>query len=76
MNNILRVFRPSLPLIVLLAGMFFSCKDNNPLDESYPEWLGSSIYGYLEKQGNYSVFLQLIDELQYDQVLKLTGSKT
>lgn len=76
MNNILRVFRPSLPLIVLLAGMFFSCKDNNPLDESYPEWLGSSIYGYLEKQGNYSVFLQLIDDLQYDQVLKLTGSKT
>lgn len=74
--NMLKIFRPFILLVVLLAGVLFSCKDNNPLDESYPEWLGSSIYGYLEDQGNYTVFLRLIDDLDYDQVLSLTGSKT
>lgn len=75
-TNIFTIGRPSLLLIGLLSCLFFSCKDPNSLDDNYPAWLGSSIYGYLEDQGNYTMFLQLIDDLQYDQVLKLTGSKT
>lgn len=41
-----------------------------------PEYLGSSIYDYLRAQGTFSCFLKVIDDLNYDDVLKRTGSKT
>lgn len=41
-----------------------------------PEYLGSSIYDYLKLQGTFSFFLKVIDDLNYDEVLKRTGSKT
>lgn len=53
-----------------------SCRDLYPLNDSEPEWLGASIYSYLEEQGNFKYFLKVIDDLNYTEVLSKTGSKT
>ena len=62
--------------VLLLSGSFYSCKDDYPYDDKEPEGLGSSIYGYLNDNGNYTVTVRLIEELKYKEVLNLTGSKT
>ena len=59
-----------------LCGATYSCKDDYTLDDSNPSWLGSSIYEYLDQQGNYTNFVKLIDDLDYKEVLARTGSKT
>lgn len=72
-------FRKLLFLLVLaLSGtLFFTACDIYDLDNKEPDWLGSSIYEYLEKDSaTFSITVKLIDDLQYDEVLKLTGSKT
>lgn len=53
-----------------------SCKDEYYYDDREPDNLGSSIYDYLKEQGNFSVMLQLIDDMGYAEVLSKTGSKT
>lgn len=65
-------------LIVLALGgtLFVSCKDDYIYDDSKPSWLGESIYGYLQEDGNFKYTLRLIDDLNYTEVLKRTGSKT
>ena len=63
-------------LAVSVCGAIYSCKDDYKLDNETPSWLGSSIYEYLEQQGNYSNFVKLIDDLDYKEVLSRTGSKT
>jgi uncharacterized surface protein with fasciclin (FAS1) repeats len=65
-------------LIILAAGilLFSSCADDYPYDDKEPDWLGSSIYDYLESDGNYTNYVRLIDDLGYKEVLSLTGSKT
>ncbi len=57
--------------------MFFlsSCKDDF-YEENTPKWLGESIYDELQRRGNFTYFLRIIDENGYDEVLKRTGSKT
>lgn len=47
--------------ILLLGGLYTSCKDK--IDEYYatPEWLKGSIYEVLEKRGDYSIFLKGIE---------------
>jgi hypothetical protein len=55
--------------------MFTAC-DIYDYDNKEPDWLGSSIYDYLNNDSNYTVTVKLIKDLQYDEVLKLTGSKT
>lgn len=64
--------------LILMLGllMLVSCKDDYFYDDELPEWLGESIYDYLEDDGNYSNFIQLINDLNYKQILSLTGSKT
>ncbi|HLP05236.1 MAG TPA: fasciclin domain-containing protein [Paludibacter sp.] len=64
--------------IILAIGIFglASCADENPYDEKEPEWLGGSIYEYLKSDGHFTNFVHLIDDLNYAEVLKLTGSKT
>ena len=57
-------------------GVFSSCSDGYDLDEKEPSWLGSSIYAYLEEEGNFSNYLQLIDDLGEKEMLSHTGSKT
>ena len=41
-----------------------------------PSWLGSSIYDYLQSEGTFTNTVQLIDDLDYAEVLAQTGSKT
>ncbi len=78
-------FRPtrSCPGLIYCAGLLFglmlatSCmdKENDPYVEE-PVWLGGSIYDYLDHDGNFTFYLKLIDDLEYKEVLQLTGSKT
>ncbi len=53
-----------------------ACSDDYFWDDGNPDWLGTSIYDYLNKQGNYTNFVKLIDDLDYSEVLAKTGSKT
>ena len=77
---------------VLLLTLFFgtlllySCDDTfgdiyGDVDEdSKPSWLGGSIYAELKSgeklTGTFDTYLQLIDDLGYDETLNRTGSKT
>ena len=54
---------------------FFGCTPDYNLDEEQPTGL-NTIYGYMESQGNYKNFLQLIDDLGEKATLSKTGSKT
>ena len=68
----------------ILGGLFFSCslclvtscRDGYDLADEDPSWLGSSIYDYLQSNGNYTNTVRLIDDLGYREVLAKTGSKT
>jgi hypothetical protein len=62
--------------VLLLSSSFYSCRDDYPYDNEEPEGLGSSIYGYLNDNGNFTVTVRLIEDLKYKEVLNLTGSKT
>lgn len=61
---------------LLLCVAAQSCKDDYFYDDVEPDWLGASIYNYLEEQGNFTLFLKVIDDLNYTEVLSKTGSKT
>jgi len=65
-------------LIILVIGITLSvsCTDDYLYDNKEPEWLGSSIYEYLKTDGHYTNYIKLIDDLNYTDVLSLTGSKT
>ena len=52
-----------------------ACSDYD-LDERTPEGWGSSIYSWLDEQGNFTTTVRMIDELGYHEVLAKTGSKT
>lgn len=62
-------------LMLVGASGLISCSGYD-LDENDPSWLGSSIYNYLQEQGNYTNMVRIIDELGYREVLAKTGSKT
>jgi uncharacterized surface protein with fasciclin (FAS1) repeats len=79
--------------LFLLFGAFAllpSCKDEYPYDDKEPEWLGASIYDWLQhptdKDGNamsssFNYFLQVINSVSdagndYREVLSKTGNKT
>lgn len=53
-----------------------SCKDDYIYDDHEPDYLGASIYEYLQQQGNFTNMLRLIDDLGYRETLVKTGSKT
>jgi len=78
-NNLSKVInRTSKLFMCLVIGLTltFSCADPYLYDNTEPEWLGESIYDYLEKDGHFQNYIRLINDLDYDDVLKLTGSKT
>ena len=62
---------------VLLAGgsALTSCSEYD-LDERTPEGWDSSIYSWLDEQGNFTNTVRMIDDLGYRDVLAKTGSKT
>jgi uncharacterized surface protein with fasciclin (FAS1) repeats len=65
-------------LMMLTMGLtvFTSCTEDYFYDEVLPEWLGASIYDYLQEEGVYTNYIRLIDDLKYTEVLQLTGSNT
>lgn len=71
-------------LILLLVSAGACTNDFDDLSNNKPAWLGESIYkqleqGYTDSIGNkykFVTYLRLIDDLEYGEVLKLTGSKT
>lgn len=61
---------------LLVAGLgIYSCSDTYDLGEKQPEGL-NNIYGYMKEQGNFSNYLQLIEDLGQAEILSKTGSKT
>ncbi|MDR2042695.1 MAG: fasciclin domain-containing protein [Tannerella sp.] len=74
MNKTLSVMLHLFTLAGLTA--FLSCEDEYIYDNGEPDFLGASIYEELEKDGHFTYFLKLIDELNYKEVLLYTGSKT
>ena len=62
--------------LLFACAMVQSCRDEYFYDDREPDFLGSSIYNYLKEQGNFTMFLRVIDDLDYDEVLAKTGSKT
>ena len=69
--------------IIVIPIMFNSCVDNF-LENNKPSWLGESIYdqleqGYKDENGvehTFKTYIRLIDDNEYTEVLKKTGSKT
>ncbi|MBO4810472.1 MAG: fasciclin domain-containing protein [Prevotella sp.] len=62
--------------VLLTGGSCLTSCSQYDLDERTPEGWGSSIYNWLEEQGNYTNTVRLIDDLGYREVLAKTGSKT
>lgn len=62
--------------LLTLTGGLTSCSDDYEYERREPDFLGASIYDYLQQQGDFTTYLRLIDDLDYKQVLSLTGSKT
>lgn len=60
----------------VMAGAFTvqSCTDD--VLTGQPSWLGESIYEELQKQGNYTTMLRLIDDLGLTEQMSHTGSLT
>lgn len=53
-----------------------SCRDEYYYDDREPDFLGASIYDYLESEGRFNYFMKVIEDLNYKEVLAKTGSKT
>jgi len=56
--------------------LFAACEDKWEKYEKTPDYLGASIYDYLQKAGNYTCYVRMIEDLDYATVLSKTGSKT
>ncbi len=65
-------------LLAIVGSMFAfsSCKDDYHYDDEEPGWLGESIYDELESRDSFSVYLKMINDLGYTNVMQKTGSKT
>lgn len=61
-------------LLTAVAAGFGSCQKYD-LDKRMPEWLGPSVYDYLVENG-FKTYVNLIEDLDYKEVLSKTGSKT
>ena len=68
--------RTTAACVAAALSMLCSCSDDYGYDDKEPDFLGSSIYEYLQSQGDFKTYLRLIDDLKYKDVLSLTGSKT
>lgn len=77
-NRFLQKSKPLFGAICLLAlsNVNYSCSDDYDLDETKPEFLGSSIYEELKSRGNFTTMIRLIDDLDLTDVMSKTGSNT
>ena len=62
--------------LLFVCAVVQSCRDEYFYDDREPDFIGSSIYDYLDGQGNFTYFLRVINDLGYKDVLQRTGSKT
>ena len=62
--------------LLFVCAMVQSCRDEYFYDDREPDFIGSSIYDYLDGKGNFTYFLRVINDLDYKDVLQRTGSKT
>ena len=62
--------------VALVGGVALTSCQEYDLDEKSPEGWGNSIYSWLDEQGNYTNTVRLINDLNYQEVLSKTGSKT
>jgi len=70
-----RIIKPVFAVSLMLGTVYLqSCSDD--LLTGQPSWLGNSIYEELQKDGNYSTTLKLIDDLGYHDQMSQTGSVT
>lgn len=65
----------SVACLLFACAAVQSCRDEYYFDDTKPDILGPSIYEYLKDAG-YTHFKKVIDDLDYDEVLARTGSKT
>ena len=63
-------------IALLVGGFVLSSCQKYDLDEKAPEGWGNSIYSWLDEQGNYTNTVRMINDLNYQEVLGKTGSKT
>ncbi|MDD4970589.1 MAG: fasciclin domain-containing protein [Paludibacter sp.] len=78
-NYFIKTFYRQLKFVILFAIVISgasSCRDLYPLDNTEPDFLGGSIYEYLNSNGHYKNYVRLINDLNYAEVLNKTGSKT
>ncbi|MBM6992493.1 MAG: fasciclin domain-containing protein [Prevotella sp.] len=69
------VLRPAFAIGLMLGSVALqSCSDD--ILTGQPSWLGNSIYEELQKDGNYTVTLKLIDDLGLHDQMSKTGSLT
>ena len=66
----------SMACLLFVCATVQSCRDEYYYDDREPDWLGESIYDYLEEKGNFTLFMKVIEDLNYKEVLSKTGSKT
>ena len=62
--------------VALVGGVALTSCQQYDLDEKSPEGWGNSIYSWLDEQGNFTNTVRMINDLNYQDVLGKTGSKT
>lgn len=62
--------------LLTTCGLAYSCADEYALDDSTPNWLGTSIYATLQNGKGFGEFLKLIKDTGQKDILSRTGSKT
>ena len=77
MQNIISKVRFVLcGIAAVMAISITGCKDGYEWTEEKPVWLGESIYEELQRRGEFSIFLQMANDLGRGEFLKKTGSVT
>jgi uncharacterized surface protein with fasciclin (FAS1) repeats len=71
-----RRWATALAAAALVGGVALNACTQYDLDEKSPAGWGNSIYSWLDEQGNYTNTVRMINELNYQEVLGKTGSKT
>lgn len=62
--------------LLFVCATVHSCRDEYYYDDREPDFLGASIYEYLDEKGEFTLFMKVIEDLDYKEVLSKTGSKT
>ena len=70
--------------MMAFCGLVWACVDEYKLDDEKPDWLSENIYSLLEKNGNFTNYLKLLEDKAVNpegvrnlkDVLSKTGSKT